>query len=282
MSNRGNLQSQTSAMLTSGLRVKVASLSDTGRQRTENQDRVLTWDLASREDLGDGGDSVRSLSGGVLLAVCDGMGGHGGGELASTIAADTLREHARNGSFDEPPEDPTNSERWLEDGIDEANRAVIAAQLKDSRLKEMGTTATAVTLLGGKMTWAHVGDSRLYHLREGRLRQLTIDHSFVGRLVAAGQITYEESRSHEDRNLLTQAVGTTKDLEVDTGSIPVKPDDRILICCDGLYDLVSEESIMSVLVDETPPNHQCEKLVMMANDMGGFDNISAVIAHVLN
>ena len=97
MSNRGNLRSQTSAALTTGLHVKVASLSDTGRQRTENQDRILMWDLASRKDLGGGGDSVCSLSGGVLLAVCDGMGGHGGGELASTIAADTLREHARNG-----------------------------------------------------------------------------------------------------------------------------------------------------------------------------------------
>jgi len=208
------------------------------------------------------------------------MGGEGGGELASQIAAERILAHARERFRSVYLTDPTGSDRWLGEGIDEANRAVLAGQKKSPELKTMGSTATVVGFLAGQMIWAHVGDSRAYHLRGGRLRQLTVDHSFVGRLVATGQITAEEARVHENRNLLTQAVGTAPSLEVDTGSIPVQAGDRILVCSDGLYDMVAEEPILSVLEEEVAASAQCEKLVTVANVNGGFDNISVIVAHV--
>jgi protein phosphatase len=257
--------------------VNTVGASDTGRRRTENQDSILLWDFSQGTEL-EAGSVHRGQN--LLVAVCDGMGGEGGGELASRITAETILAHAREQFPSTFLTDADGSDQWLGTGVAEANLAVLAGQKKAPELKTMGSTATVVGLLAGQMVWAHVGDSRAYHLRGGRLRQLTVDHSFVGRLVATGQITPEEARVHENRNLLTQAVGTAPSLELDTGSIPLQAGDRVLVCSDGLYDMVPEDSMLSVLDEDASADAQCLKLVNLANENGGFDNISVIVAHI--
>lgn len=271
----------SSAMAAAEATFSVAACSDPGRTRDANEDTCLLWDLFGRRPLeGSGPRTVPLRAGGLLLAVCDGMGGAIGGEVASSLAAQTLSEHAADRFDDALMEDPEAFLEWLATAIREAGDRIYARTQADPQLAGMGSTVTAAGILPAFMVVAHVGDSRLYHVRYGHIRQLTLDHSFVGQLVATGRISTEQARRHEQRNLLLQAVGTHRSLEVDRVAIPLEPGDRVLLCSDGLTDLLPDHRIEEVLTGLNPPEEQAVRLVDAANEAGGFDNISVVVAHV--
>lgn len=263
------------------LTVTVAASSDTGRERDHNEDRHLIWRFGTRAPMEDGAESSLSLSGdGLLLAVCDGMGGEVGGQIASGLAVETLEQHALE-RFETGLLDSSEAvSEWLSVGLQEANRRIHARSQADPKLEGMGSTVTAAALVPDALVVAHVGDSRVYHLRGGRLRQLTLDHSFVAKLVAMGRISATDAQRHENKNLLLQVVGGEKPLDVDTVSLQVSRGDRLLLCSDGLFDLLSDEWIERTLAGPEGPAEQCRRAVDAANDAGGRDNITVIIVHV--
>jgi len=261
--------------------VSIAGLTDVGESRDHNEDGFLIFDMALNQVLPEP-DLEHSLDQRPLLvAVSDGMGGALAGEVASALTLDVLREHATDAMALLGGRDSTALESWLADGIHEANRRVREAARNDPSLEGMGATATAGLVFPGAMVVAHVGDSRAYHLREGQLRQVTADHTFVGHLVAQGHLTPEEALTHEHRHVLLQAVGVREVLEVDSLTVILRPGDRLLLCSDGLYDLVSDEAIVETLAAEgQEPLAQCRALVTAANSLGGFDNTTIIILHL--
>lgn len=261
--------------------VSIAGLTDVGESRDHNEDGFLVFDMALNQELPDP-DLEHSLDQRPLLvAVSDGMGGALAGEVASALTLDVLREHATDAMALLGGRDSTALESWLVDGIHEANRRVRESSQNDPSLDGMGATATAGLVFPGAMVLAHVGDSRAYHLRDGQLRQVTKDHTFVGQLVAQGHLTPEEAHTHEHRHVLLQAVGVRESLDVDSLTVILRPEDRLLFCSDGLYDLVSDEAIVETLAAEgQEPLAQCRALVTAANSLGGFDNTTIIILHL--
>lgn len=200
-----------------------------------------------------------------LYAVADGMGGHRGGEVASQLALETVEELARSG---------TGS---LADQVREANRAVFERAQGDPAVSGMGTTLTAARFEGAAAHLAHVGDSRAYLLRAGSFRQLTEDHTLVNRMVQAGEITREEAEVHPHRNVVTRALGTEADVQVDVEDVSLMDGDRVLLCSDGLFAMVTEEQIQAILETDPDPQKASDRLVKAANRAGGIDNITVVV-----
>jgi serine/threonine protein phosphatase PrpC len=261
--------------------VSIAGLTDVGESRDHNEDGFLVFDMALSQELLDPDPAHALDQRPLLVAVSDGMGGALAGEVASAMTLDVLREHATEAMAQLGGLDSTALESWLAQGIHEANRRVREAARNDPSLEGMGATATAGLVFPGAMVLAHVGDSRAYHLREGQLRQVTTDHTFVGHLVAQGHLTPEEAHTHEHRHVLLQAVGVNEVLKTDSLTVILRPDDRLLLCSDGLYDLVSDEAIVETLAaDGQEPLAQCRALVTAANSLGGFDNTTVIILHV--
>jgi len=261
--------------------VNVAGLTDVGESRDHNEDGLLVFDMGLSQDLPEP-DSEHSLDQRpLLLAVSDGMGGALAGEVASALTLEVLRDRARGAMARLGGHDAVALESWLAEGIHEANRRVREAASQDPSIEGMGATATAGLVFPGAIVLAHVGDSRAYHLRDSQLRQLTTDHTFVGHLVSQGHLSLEEARSHEHRHVLLQAVGVKETLDVDSLTVILRPGDRLLLCSDGLYDLVSDEAIVETLASEgQPPLAQCRALITAANSLGGFDNTTVIILHV--
>lgn len=233
-----------------------------GQVRSINQDACAEWthpDGRSR-----------------LLLVADGMGGHQGGEIASQLTVDTIGEAFREGgsALQEEPE------RWLEQAIGTANRRVFAEGQSQPNLTRMGTTVVA--LLFGRRDEAlvaHVGDSRAYRLREGKLEQLTGDHSVVGELVREGHLTPEQARVHPQRNEIQRAIGTHPEVDIEVQRFALEGNDTFLLCSDGLSGLVQDDEIAEVL-ERQAPEAAVHELVQMANLAGGNDNITVQVARV--
>jgi serine/threonine protein phosphatase PrpC len=203
-----------------------------------------------------------------LFAVADGMGGHQGGEVASKLALERLRRAADGGSD-------------LADVVREANRAVFSKASEDPGLAGMGTTLTAVVLQGDRLRLAHVGDSRMYRIRDGNMERVTRDHTVVENLVEKGQLTPREAHIHPQRSILTRALGVEEDVQVDEAEIDLKPGDRLLLCSDGLTGMVDENDILRILTEnDDDPQAASDALVDAANDAGGQDNITAVVLDV--
>ena len=200
-----------------------------------------------------------------LYAVADGMGGHRGGEVASHLALETVESLGRAGAG------------TLADHVHEANRAVFERSQHDRRVTGMGTTLTAARIVDGAVYLAHVGDSRAYLLRAGAFRQLTEDHTLVNRMVKAGEITAAEADVHPHRNVLTRALGTEPDVEVDEDEVALMDGDRLLLCSDGLFGMVTEDQIQAIFENEPDPQHAADRLVRAANRAGGVDNITALV-----
>ena len=241
----------------------IGSATHVGMKKQENQD-YHAWH--SPED---------SSKKGILLALADGMGGRYGGSTASKIAVDVLIEtYYKDMSH--------NISASLEKAFQKANEEVIARGRTDINLAGMASTLTAVVLKPDKMYYAHVGDSRGYIIHNNEIRQFTEDHSFVADLIKAGQITKEEAETHPERNIITRAIGLDAQLRVDAPVEPeiIKKDQYVLLCCDGLHGVVSNEEIMSAVYEYKAPDVICEKLVERANENGGPDNITAMIARV--
>jgi PPM family protein phosphatase len=243
--------------------VTIGSATHTGMKKEENQD-YHAWHFPE--------DSSKK---GILLALADGMGGRFGGSTASKIAVDVLIEtYYKDMSY--------NISQSLEKAFQKANEEVIARGRTDINLAGMASTLTAVVLKPDKMYHAHVGDSRGYIIYKEEIKQFTEDHSFVAELIKAGQITKEEAETHPERHMITRAIGLESELRVEAPAEPqtIKKDQYILLCCDGLHGVVSNEGIMSAVYEYKEPELICEKLVEKANEHGGPDNITAVIARV--
>ncbi len=231
------------------MRVVIGAASDIGRARERNEDSYMVEE--------------------PLFAVADGMGGHKGGAVASSMALETLREVLR-----EEMVAPAN----LIEEIKAANQRVLERGEADRELRGMGTTLTALLAEEGKAHIAHIGDSRAYLLRDGSLKQLTEDHTLVQRMVMEGKLLPEEAERHPQRSILTRALGVDEEIEPDTLTLdPVMPGDRLLLCTDGLTGMVDAEGIEDVLQSEPDPQRAAETLVDQANAAGGDDNITVLV-----
>jgi len=227
------------------MKVTAAAATDVGLVREGNEDSYLTEE--------------------PLFAVADGMGGHRGGEVASQLAVETLEKLFKQGAGDLP------------DQVQEANRVVFERSVLDRKVAGMGTTLTAALVEGDRVRLAHVGDSRAYLLRDGKVRLLTEDHTLVHRMVTEGEISQEEAETHPQRSVLTRAVGVDTVVDVDDDTVQILPGDRLLLCTDGLTSMVSEEVIEEVLRDVPDPQEAAQRLVRMANEAGGVDNTTVVV-----
>ncbi|HEU6445604.1 MAG TPA: Stp1/IreP family PP2C-type Ser/Thr phosphatase [Gaiellaceae bacterium] len=204
-----------------------------------------------------------------LFAVADGMGGAKAGEVASGLAAAALKE---------PGEDGASGEERVAALIREANRRVFRRAAEDQEAAGMGTTMTVALVESDRVAIGHVGDSRAYLVRDGRLEQLTDDHSLVAELVRSGRLTPEEAEIHPQRSVITRAVGTEPDVDVDTFSVQGNAGDLFLICSDGLTDMVDEGTILQAVEGNRGDLDEAAKvLVGAANRGGGEDNITVVV-----
>src|SRR6266496_4492677 len=229
------------------------AMTDMGRMRKNNEDRYL---IAGR-----------------LAAVADGMGGHRAGEVASAIAMEELAtlEHAG------PWPTPAEAGEALRRVFLAANRRIRETAAKDSQFEGMGTTLVALLEDGDSIHLANVGDSRAYLLRNGELSQVTIDHTLVQELIDEGRLRPEEAERHPQRSIITRALGVEADVEVDLFTYQLQRGDRLLLCTDGLSSVVDAERIRNVLLRVPGPQRAAEKLVAMANEGGGPDNITVVV-----
>jgi PPM family protein phosphatase len=230
---------------------QVASLTDTGRRRRHNEDAYVCEP--------------------PLFAVADGMGGAQAGELASNLAAAALRDEGSRGG----------GEERVDELIQEANRRVYERQTQDSSATGMGTTMTVALVEDGHVAIGHVGDSRAYLIRDRRLEQLTEDHSLVAELVRSGKLSPEEAEGHPQRSVITRALGTDPDVDVDTFSVETKPGDLFLLCSDGLTAMVDDETILREVERNREDLTAASKaLVKAANKGGGDDNITVVFFEI--
>jgi protein phosphatase len=241
--------------------VEAGLASDRGCVRESNEDFARIIRPTSPEDL---------TRRGLLAVVCDGMGGHEGGEIASRLAVETIVKR-----FENDDSDPLVG---LPRALQAANRAIFDAAGRNAKLTGMGTTCTALILRGGVAYSAHVGDSRLYLIRAGEIFLMTEDHSAVMDLVRQGVISRDEARLHPDKNIISRALGSQREVEVTGWPRPfaVQPGDRFLLCSDGLYDLVADDALLAT-AREVHPQVACDRLVTLAREAGGHDNISVAI-----
>ena len=207
-----------------------------------------------------------------MFAVADGMGGAKAGEVASGLAAAALKETGTDGS---------SGEERVTQLIQEANRRVFRRANEDREASGMGTTMTVALIEDGRVVFGHVGDSRAYLIREGSIEQLTDDHSLVAELVRSGRLTPEEAEAHPQRSVITRAVGTEPDVDVDTFTIEPEAGDLFLICSDGLTDMVDDGTIIDAIERHRDDLDEAAKaLVGAANRVGGEDNITVLLVEV--
>ena len=239
---------------------------------TERTRRGATTTFGSRTDVGcvreQNEDSLVVAP--PLFVIADGMGGHAAGEIASEIAVSTVAENA--------PEHP--DPEALGAAVEEANRAIIDAAISGEGRQGMGTTCTAAMLENDKLVVAQVGDSRAYLLHDGKLSQITRDHSLMANMIEAGQITPEEARVHPNRSVITRALGNDPTTRPDLYEMTVTAGDRLLLCSDGLSSMLIDEDIEAVLKRVKDPQRCAAQLVNEAIAAGGFDNITVVVADI--
>ena len=253
------------------MKVEFAAATDVGQRREHNEDSYLTM-YFERCHL----DKTESL---LVLAVADGMGGHAAGEVASKLCLQVFSSHLLNAiqdwlNFGEPDWDEA-----LKSATVEANRQVFAEA--QAMRNNMGTTLTVAVVCGNKAFFANVGDSRGYLLQGGKLRQITKDHSLVQQYVDAGLLTPEQARWHPQRNIITQAIGIEPTVQVDTFEVNLQRGDLVLVCSDGLVDMIDDSEIERVLLSEPNLKSAAQTLIKLANEAGGDDNITVAIAKIL-
>lgn len=251
-----------------GERLEFGQLSDIGMVRGNNQDAVfsLLASMTSNDDVPDFG----------LFIVADGMGGHQEGERASAVTTRIVGQQVLQGIYlsmleqrmGDPDRPPIAD--ILRDAIKKANEAVT------SEIADGGTTATVAVVLGDLVYLAHVGDSRGYMITDDGIEQITRDHSLVQRLIELDQLTPEEAAEHPQRNVLYKAIGQSESLEADTITRRLQPHARLLLCSDGLWNLVMEDTIHEIVLQNTP-QQACNELVKLANERGGPDNVTVVL-----
>jgi PPM family protein phosphatase len=242
--------------------IEVASLSDVGCQRENNEDALFYWEAQSDDDF---------QRKGRLALVADGMGGYEGGQEASRLAVETIRDVYDH----DPASDPRDA---LLNGFRIAHERIRQYADAHPEFHGMGTTCTALALNDFRLYFVHVGDSRLYLVRHNSISRLTKDHSYVGRLVESGILNSDEAENHPQRHILTAALGAGGEVIADSPETPVTLEggDTLVLCTDGLWGLVHEPEILKV-VDEHEASAACAELVKIARDRGGPDNITVQI-----
>lgn len=254
--------------------IAVFALTDTGRVREHNEDVYLVQHTGSWEETAEGAvQYAHAAREPLLLMVSDGMGGAAAGEVASRLAVETVRDHfARGDRFD-----PKRATAEMERALLGANRAVYQESCAGDGREGMGATATAALVLDGVLYLGQVGDSRAYLLRSGTLHPVSQDQSLVGMLVEAGQVTPEVARTHPQRHVLLQALGTREAVTPAIATLQLCRGDRLLLCSDGLSGFLQDEEIAAVLTGWPDPRPAAEELVRLANERGGEDNITVVL-----
>lgn len=253
-------------------RAEMAVEGRAGADVVQGASATLAW--GSRSDVGlvRGHNEDSFLVQAPLFAVCDGMGGHAAGEVASSIAVSTIAEKAPAGADDV----------LLGVAVEAANTAVMLGAGQGVGKPGMGCTASCCLIEEGKMAIAHVGDSRIYLLRHGSLVRVTHDHSYVEELVDSGQITADEARTHPSRSIITRALGSDPDMYADHFSLEVSNGDRVILCSDGLSSMIADSEIEALAVSSATPQQAADNLVAAALTAGGLDNVTVVVVDVVD
>lgn len=242
--------------------IVVGAATDIGKVRSENQDTYGIFPAIGETD-----------PKGRVFVVADGMGGHRGGKNASEIAVRTIGETffaMTNGSTGEK----------LVEALETANDTIRHAAFKTPSLAGMGTTCVALALSDATAHVAHIGDSRIYRITDGKIIQLTEDHTLVAEMVRRGLLSEEEAMEHPERSVLYRALGTGPEVEVDLQpEIPLVASDRFVLGCDGLTNMVDDEEIHEIVM-KAEPQDACDVLVRLANDRGGYDNVTVIVVQV--
>lgn len=269
------------------VRVSTGAASDKGKVRSNNEDHYLVARLAKsmkicHSNLEHEGELVFSDEDGYLLVVADGMGGAAAGETASAVALESVELFTLNTlkwflHLGGPDESVLKSE--LRRGLERADRAVVSLAEQDSRLAGMGTTLTMAYTVGFDLYIVHAGDSRAYLYRDGKLEQITVDHTLVQLLVSGGVLTPEAARTHHRRNVVTNVIGGPHPgVQADITKVQIAHGDKILLCTDGLSEPVSDDLIAEVMASGDDPGAIARDLVDLAMDHGAPDNVTVVVA----
>jgi protein phosphatase len=245
--------------------VELASLTDVGCQRENNEDSYAYWEPAKDADF---------TKLGRLAIVADGMGGHEGGQVASRLAVDTfIKAYAGAADFDPA--------KRLLSALKDAHRTIQERAKQDAQLSSMGTTCTALALIDTRLYFIHVGDSRLYLLREGKLRILSHDHTLIARLLEKGLIQPDHAKDHPQKHVLTSALGVPGEIEIDSppDPLPLHKNDVVMLCTDGLWGQMQADEIEKMLAAQSP-DAACRSLVQLAKERGGPDNITLQVLRI--
>ncbi len=283
---RPNVRDHTNPTFPSG-HIDVSGLSHVGKVRACNEDHFIVTRIGRyletvQTNLPPGEVPERSEEAGYAIIVADGMGGHAGGELASRMAISGLMKLALgmpDWIFRLDPTVAGSATDRSKQRFQDLNTLLLEHGKQDPNFRGMGTTLTVARSMGRHLHVVHVGDSRAYMLRESRLFRLTRDHTYVQLLVDSGQLSEEEAATFPSRHLLVNALGgLSEDVEVDVDQLQLMSGDRLLLCSDGLTDLVDDDAIRQVLVDCRESAEACRRLVDLALAAGGRDNVTAVVA----
>jgi len=243
-----------------------------GKVRTHNEDSLLSIELSSIHQ--------GSITPCGIFAIADGMGGHASGDLASGLVINTIAQKAaceivalQNPLFE-------NHADWLQQTVQAANQVVYAARQEAGN--DMGTTLVLGLLIGTQAYLTHLGDSRIYLVNKGSIKQLTTDHSLVQHMVTIGQITSDEARYHPQRNVIYRSLGEKPEVELNCFSQQLFPHDRLLLCSDGLSNVLDDQKLQKITLEANSPQAACDLLVETANSAGGEDNISVIVIEVIS
>jgi len=248
--------------------MQIAYKSDVGSVRSLDEDSVVIIEYSASHET----ERLRK----IFAIVADGMGGYSKGEVASYLATKAISEHVMS-LFLKKSVDQKEYEETLQKGFRKANELIMDYALNHPECMNMGTTASATIIDGEHICVGHVGDTRVYVISENSITQITKDHSLVQQLIDEGKITAEDARNHPQKNVITRAIGVGSDLEVDVLSRTLKNKDYVLLCCDGLVNEVKDEEIMTVVIGSKTLQDACNRLVDLANERGGRDNISVIV-----
>ncbi len=249
------------------MKIEVFGHTDIGKKREINEDNYICLPLAQ--------ESMTPY----LLAVADGMGGHSGGEMASTIAIDVLRENILY-DFRKSKAPLLNIQAIMEDSCQKANEKIFSKSSEDKQLTGMGTTLVAAFLSDNRATISNIGDSRAYHVRKNSIRQITLDHTWKAEQIRTRTFSEEEVLNSPYKDMITRYLGYENDAKLDIFEVELSVDDYLLLCSDGLYTLLADEEILAVIAKIKRPEEICHQLIMSANQRGGHDNITVVVAQV--
>ena len=240
-----------------------AAQTDTGRVRSHNEDTIFYT-----------ANSFGPLPN--LFVVADGMGGHNAGEVASAesvkYSCDFLLSSKPPG-----PVSPAEAMNLLMEAVKQANKCVYAQSLANQDMRGMGTTFSACAIMGSTLALAHIGDSRIYAVSPGRITQLTTDRTYVAEMIKAGLIAQEDAKTHPNRSQLTRVLGCEPEVEIDSALHELYGVTSILMCSDGLTDMLADDEILSIASEDSQPQTRTQALIDAANAAGGVDNISVII-----